>query len=173
MRKPSGEAGRKPGHKPGRKFGGVAVVLVALFALAACGADAGDGKGGAGSEGAAAGAPVTAAKWTVSALLDQGRAAPLPEGTAGRAYLTFDTEGKVQGRAGCNVFHGSARVSPSARTVAFGPLGTTRMMCTDPEMRLEREVLGVLRGTVHYRVDHGTLTLTAASGAKGLSATAG
>ncbi|MFE9404360.1 META domain-containing protein [Streptomyces sp. NPDC006530] len=164
---------RKPSGKSGRRAGGAAALLIALSVLAACGAGGGDGKGGAVSPDAEAGTPVAATKWTVSALLDRGKAGPLPEATAGRAYLTFDADGKVQGRAGCNLFHGSARISTSAHTIAFGPLGTTRMMCTDPEMRLEREVLGILRGTVGYRVDHRTLTLTAASGAKGLSATAG
>lgn len=96
-------------------------------------------------------------------------ASSLPAGTEDKAHLTFGEDGSVEGNLGCNSFHGRATVSGS--TLTFGPLASTRKMCPEPEMKLERVLLGVLEGKTSYEIDHRSLSIEAESG-KGLDASA-
>ncbi|MET9660386.1 META domain-containing protein [Streptomyces sp. NPDC006510] len=114
-------------------------------------------------------APLTGTTWTVTSLVSGSTASSLPAGTEQKARLTFGKDGTVRGTLGCNSFRGTAEVSGS--TVTFGPLDGTRMMCPDPRMKLERALLAILDGRTTYRIDHRTLSLTAANG-EGLGATA-
>lgn len=75
----------------------------------------------------------------------------------------------MEGNLGCNSFHGKATVSGS--TITFGPLASTRKMCPGPEMKLERALLGVLKGKTSYEIDHRSLSIEAKSG-EGLDASA-
>ncbi|WP_406507580.1 META domain-containing protein [Streptomyces sp. NBC_00212] len=161
--------------KPSRKLSTTTAVLAGLLAVSACDTDPGRPQPPRERvlRSAEPDAPLTTTRWTVNGLLDADVTRPLPDGTAGRAYLTFGKDGQVQGNAGCNAVRGAATVSADEHTVTFGPLGSTRMMCAGPEMQLEQAVLGVLRGKVGYRLDHRTLILTATPGGKGLSATSG
>jgi heat shock protein HslJ len=114
-------------------------------------------------------APLTGTTWTVTSLKSGSTASSLPAGTAKMARLTFDEDGSVRGTLGCNRFRGAATVTGS--TITFGRIDGTRMMCPDPRMKLERALLTVLDGRTTYRIDHRTLSLTAANG-EGLGATA-
>lgn len=115
-------------------------------------------------------APLTGTRWRITTLVSGSIASPLPAGTANKAHLTFGKDGTVQGALGCNSFRGTADVSGTA--IAFGRLVTTRKMCADPEMRLERALLDVLDGKrAAYAITHHTLSLTAPDG-KGLAASA-
>lgn len=115
-------------------------------------------------------APLTGTRWRITTLVSGSIASSLPAGTANKAHLTFGKDGTVQGVLGCNSFRGTADVSGTA--IAFGRLVTTRKMCPDPEMRLERDVLDVLDGKrTAYGITHHTLSLTAPDG-KGLAASA-
>ncbi|MFE6663902.1 META domain-containing protein [Streptomyces sp. NPDC057697] len=114
-------------------------------------------------------APLTGTTWTVTSLVSGTTASSLPGGTERTARLTFGADGSVRGALGCNSFRGTAEITGT--TVTFGPVESTRMMCPDPAMKLERALLAVLDGRTTYRIDHRTLTLTAANG-DGLGATA-
>lgn len=115
-------------------------------------------------------APLTGTRWRITTLVSGSIASSLPAGTADKAHLTFGKDGTVQGALGCNSFRGTADVSGTA--IAFGRLVTTRKMCADPEMRLERALLDVLDGKrAAYAITHHTLSLTAPDG-KGIAASA-
>ncbi|WP_329146055.1 META domain-containing protein [Streptomyces niveus] len=92
--------------------------------------------------------------------------------------LTLTTDGgdsialtaEKPGNLGCNGFSASAKVAGS--TITFGPLKSTKRLCPEPGMSVERELTKVLKGQVTYEVHHRELTLKAADG-EGLSAGAG
>ncbi|MEU1467306.1 META domain-containing protein [Streptomyces sp. NPDC005761] len=114
--------------------------------------------------------PLSGTQWRITTLVSGSIASSLPAATADRARITFGKDGTVHGTLGCNSFRGTANVS--GHTVAFGRLVTTRKVCPDPEMRLERALLGVLDGKrAVYGIAHRTLSLTAPDG-KGLAASA-
>ncbi len=115
-------------------------------------------------------APLTGTRWRITTLVSGSIASSLPAGTENRARITFGKDGTVHGTLGCNSFRGTADVSGS--TIVFGPLVTTRRMCPDPEMRLERALLAVLDGKrTAYGIAHRTLSLTTQDG-KGIAASA-
>ncbi|MEU2672903.1 META domain-containing protein [Streptomyces sp. NPDC007164] len=114
-------------------------------------------------------APLTGTTWTVTSLVSGSTASSLPAGMEKRARLTFGRDGSVRGTLGCNTFRGNVTVTGS--TATFRRTSTTRMMCPAPRMELERVLLAVLDGRTTYRIDHRTLSLTAANG-EGLAATA-
>ncbi|MET7737121.1 META domain-containing protein [Streptomyces sp. NPDC005402] len=73
------------------------------------------------------------------------------------AYLTLTKNNTVTGSLGCNNFHGKATVKDG--TIEFGPLATTRMMCSGPVMKTERELAGILAGKVSYQQEHDSLKI--------------
>ena len=115
-------------------------------------------------------APLTGTTWTVTTLTEGETATSLPADTRDKApRLTFGKDGTVEGNLGCNSFHGKATVAGSS--ISFGPLASTRKMCAQAEMDVERSMLAVLRGKTAYAIDHHALSLTAENG-KGLGASA-
>ncbi|MGW0626033.1 META domain-containing protein [Streptomyces sp. NPDC002758] len=115
-------------------------LTAALLPLAvACGAQLGD-------------VPLHGTEWTVTA-----------PSANGRAHLLFDQRtGKVTGRLGCNLVTASAAVRDAR--ITLGTAATTRMMCDASLMHTEKRLLRLFGGTVKYRIDHRTLTLTSANG---------
>jgi heat shock protein HslJ len=107
-------------------------------------------------------APLVGSDWTVESLTDGQTATSLPKGMEGKARFTVSKDGSVEGSLGCNTFRGSAQVTAS--TITFGALRTTRKLCAEPEMALERQVQKVLEGKVTYELRHRSLTLTSAAG---------
>ncbi|MFB6713513.1 MULTISPECIES: META domain-containing protein [unclassified Streptomyces] len=114
-------------------------------------------------------APLTGTTWTVTSLVSGSDASSLPAGTEGEARIVFGKDGSVHGSFGCNGFRGRATVSGS--TITFDSVDSTKMMCPDPRMKLERAVLAVLDGKTTYRIDHRSLSLTAENG-EGIGASA-
>ncbi|WP_326629061.1 MULTISPECIES: META domain-containing protein [unclassified Streptomyces] len=114
-------------------------------------------------------APLIGTTWTVTGLVSGSAASSLPAGAEKKARLSFGKDDSVQGIPGCNQIRGAAKVSGSA--ITFGRINGTKMMCPDPQMKVERALLAILAGKTTYRIDHRTLTLTAANG-EGFSATA-
>ncbi|WP_330174963.1 META domain-containing protein [Streptomyces sp. NBC_01498] len=117
-------------------------------------------------------APLVGTEWTVNSLVSGETSSSLPKdkkGETGKATLTFAKDGTVSGSLGCNGFSASAKTTGS--TITFGPVRSTRKLCPEPGMSLERELLKVLDGKVTYEVHHRALTLTAAGGT-GFGATA-
>lgn len=114
-------------------------------------------------------APLNGTTWTVDSLLSGQSAASLPAGSEGKAHFVIDKDGKVRGSLGCNRFSTTAEFS--GRTVTFGEITTTRMMCTGPEMELETQLYEVFGGSATYELRHRALSMTNAEG-KGFGATA-
>ncbi|MFD0022828.1 META domain-containing protein [Streptomyces sp. NPDC058382] len=117
-------------------------------------------------------APLAGTDWRVTTLVSGSSSSSVPAGTEKSARIAFDKDGNVHGTLGCNSFRGKADVSGS--TIAFGPLVTTRKMCPDPGMRLERALLEVIDGKrTTYEIHHRTLSLTAkGDSGKGFAASA-
>ncbi|MEU9980272.1 META domain-containing protein [Streptomyces sp. NPDC050856] len=115
-------------------------------------------------------APLVGTTWTVGSLTSGTTTTSVPAGTEGRAHLVFGKDGSVRGNLGCNNFTSTVRTEGSELT--FGRVATTRKLCTGPAMGLETALLKTVKGTVSYRIEHRTLTLTAPNGT-GFAAEAG
>ncbi|MBG0854153.1 META domain-containing protein [Streptomyces spinoverrucosus] len=111
-------------------------------------------------------APLYGTKWTVTTLGKggpDGVAEPLPKEAEGKAHLTFDkAAGTVSGRLTCNKVNAEATVRDGR--ITLGPASTTRMMCEASLMATEKRLLRLFDGTVSYRLEHRTLTLTSENG---------
>ncbi|MEV7995326.1 META domain-containing protein [Streptomyces sp. NPDC086077] len=111
-------------------------------------------------------APLYGTKWTVTSLGKggpDGTAESLPEGAEGKAHLTFDkATGQVGGRLTCNKVTAEATVRDGS--ITLGPASTTRMMCEASLMATEKRLLRLFDGTVTYRLEHHSLTLTSENG---------
>ncbi|WP_055600490.1 META domain-containing protein [Streptomyces aureus] len=114
--------------------------------------------------------PLRGTTWKIDGLISGDTASSLPAGSGDKARLVLGADGRVTGNLGCNNFAATARVEGKTLTIE-GPAATTRMMCTSPQMQLETKLYELLDGTLTYRLDHRTLTLTKAGG-EGLGATA-
>ncbi|GGL98084.1 lipoprotein [Streptomyces fumigatiscleroticus] len=113
-------------------------------------------------------APLYGTTWQVTAVSAAGAAGPLPKKAP--AHLVFDRgSGKVTGRLGCN--HVTADATVRDGRITLGTPSTTRMMCDASLMRTEKSLLKLFDGTVSYRLQHRTLTLTSENG-DGLTAVA-
>ncbi len=102
--------------------------------------------------------PLAGTRWEVTTVLEGDVASG---GWAdASAAVVFELEGgtgRVLVEAGCN--RGSAAVTVSDDTIAFGPLALTKMLCPEPAMQLEAAVTRTLQGEVAFRIEAGTLTL--------------
>lgn len=58
-------------------------------------------------------------------------------------------DGRIHGNTGCNSLLGECAIDRSKRTLKFGNLGSTKMMC--PDMDTEMAVLNVLEKVVAYK----------------------
>ncbi|MER7956831.1 META domain-containing protein [Streptomyces sp. NPDC096030] len=115
-------------------------------------------------------APLTGTHWTVDSLLSGDTASSPPKGSEGKATFVIDKEGAVRGNLGCNRFTATAKVTGKTLTVT-GPVATTRMICSSPQMELETKLYDLLDAPLTYEIRHRTLTLTGADG-EGFAATA-
>ncbi|MFJ7042365.1 META domain-containing protein [Streptomyces sp. NPDC101112] len=102
-------------------------------------------------------------KWRVDSLMDHDVAQSLPEEADGKAWFTFvKKKGTLSGSLGCNEVSAEATVSKGE--ITLGHARTTRKMCSDSLMAAERTLLGLFKGTVEYRIDHRSITLTRENG---------
>ena len=79
--------------------------------------------------------------------------------------LGFNTEGKVNGNAGCNDYFGSFTIN--GRTIDLGEVGSTRKMCED-SMELEQAFLGFLNSEMRAIFNEGNLVLYGENGNKAI-----
>jgi heat shock protein HslJ len=75
--------------------------------------------------------------------------------------LSFSSDGKVNGFAGCNKFFGSYKID--GRTIQVGEIGATRMHC-EPTMELELAYLKVLGKELRGLFNESKLILSADGG---------
>lgn len=72
-------------------------------------------------------------------------------------YLEFNTEkNTVTGATGCNRLNGTATISNSS--INFGPLATTKMMCSNAQY--ERPILQTLIGNLSYTYEQGIISIS-------------
>ncbi|MBA3877939.1 MAG: hypothetical protein C0498_13640 [Anaerolinea sp.] len=100
--------------------------------------------------------PLLGTRWVVDGLISGGAVSSVPAGVI--AALAF-SDGRADVEAGCNSGGGTVEVTDT--TLAFGPIGLTKMACAPEAMAVEGAVVAVLSGTVAYTIDAGALTLTA------------
>ncbi|MFF2849523.1 META domain-containing protein [Streptomyces sp. NPDC058001] len=115
--------------------------------------------------------PLTGTEWTVTSLVEEKTATSLPKDVDGKAKLTFGKDGKVTGTLGCNRVSATAKITDGHLTLSRAV--TTRMLCPEPVMKVERTLLRLFDGKqLTYELSHRGLTLTAPDGT-GIAATAG
>ena len=87
------------------------------------------------------------------------------------AFIGLDTKGKkMYGCAGCNRIFGGFDIDIKKKTISFGNMGATRMMCHD--MTTEDLVLSAINDVTNYETGtDGTLTLKSADGKKTIKLT--
>lgn len=80
-----------------------------------------------------------------------------------RVEAVFDADARrVSGSAGCNRFTGSFTTHGDRLTI--GPLATTRMACTAPQMRIEAAVLRTLAAAQSWTQSEATLVIETGTG---------
>ena len=115
--------------------------------------------------------PLTGTEWVATTLYTADASTTSTALETSAPTLTVSESGSVSGSTGCNRFTGTAQVGDG--TLTFGPLGTTRMACPDPEVTaIENHVLAVLAGETTYEIDAATMRITAPNGVDGLGFTA-
>jgi len=74
-----------------------------------------------------------------------------------RITARFSEDGWVSGNAGCNTFRGSYEANGDR--IAIGPLVTTRMMCAEDVMAVEKAFLQGMARASRYQIEEGRLSL--------------
>jgi heat shock protein HslJ len=87
-----------------------------------------------------------------------------------QATLEVAQDGRVNGRATCNRFSGSATIAGDS--ISFGPLASTRMACAEALMNQERNYLAALGQAKQWEVQGSTLFLHLGGGSEPLRFTA-
>jgi heat shock protein HslJ len=83
--------------------------------------------------------------------------------------MVFDTDGRVSGDTGCNMFNGPYTLSGSS--ISFGPIATTRRAClSDEANQQEQQFLAALAATTTYQLVGDGLTFRDGAGATQIQA---
>jgi heat shock protein HslJ len=77
--------------------------------------------------------------------------------------LTFEADGRVHGRGGCNRYFGASTIEDER--VSFGQLGATMMACVPALMDQEARFFQALETAERWRLDEHGLLLVYSSGA--------
>ena len=96
----------------------------------------------------------TGLRGTIWRLAELGGAAVVPDA---EATLEFPETGKVVGQGTCNRFFGTVTIT--GQTITFGPLGTTRMACSEAAGAQEAIYLKALEGADRYEIDGSVLLI--------------
>lgn len=93
-------------------------------------------------------------KWNLSKLMSNGTAVDLSKGKP--AFMEFNQENsRVSGSLGCNNFTGGYKFEEGK--LKFGPLASTKMMCTD--MAVEDALSQALSNATDVKLNDGKLEL--------------
>jgi heat shock protein HslJ len=111
---------------------------------------------------AACGAPSASLTGTTWKLTSYGRVDSLsPVVADSEGTITFGTEGKLTGVGACNRFEGDYTVK--GNQIVLNPLTWDvggNKFCPEPQMSQESGVWDVLQGTVDFKIEGNTLTVT-------------
>ena len=101
--------------------------------------------------------PLVGTNWTLESLHTGDAVSSVIAGSGITAV--FGDDGKVTGSAGCNNYFASYNLSGSSLT--FGPAGSTKMSCAEPEGVMEQEstYLGLLEAMKSYTIEGDRLSL--------------
>ncbi|MCC6299505.1 MAG: META domain-containing protein [Anaerolineales bacterium] len=99
-------------------------------------------------------------QWELESFGSASSQTPAVEGVD--TSIEFNSDGKLSGNVGCNVFNGDYKADGSALT--FGPVATTRMFCENVAEQ-ESATLAVFSESASFALDGDTLTMTSADGA--------
>lgn len=101
--------------------------------------------------------PLVGTTWVLHAYHRGDIATQVLKGT--EITAVFGEDGKVAGSAGCNNYFASYNLSGSSLT--FGPAGSTKMTCAEPEgiMKQEETYLSILKAVRSYEIEEGQLKL--------------
>ncbi|WP_067050400.1 META domain-containing protein [Methanofollis ethanolicus] len=101
--------------------------------------------------------PLVGTNWTLESLHTGDAVSSVIAGSEITAI--FGEDGKVAGSAGCNRYFASYNLSGSSLT--FGPAGSTKMTCAEPEgiMKQESTYLGLLEAVKSYTLEGDRLSL--------------
>ena len=72
-------------------------------------------------------------------------------------FVSFEVDGSIKGRGGCNNFFGSLEQTESG--IEIGPLGVTRMACPPPIMNRETAFLEALQKTRDFQANDESMRL--------------
>ena len=97
--------------------------------------------------------------WRLTALGDHS---PGVDETQMRPVTAHFEGGRISGFSGCNQYIGGYTLNRD--NVVIGSLAGTLMACSEPQMALEKAVMGALTGTLGYAITGDRLTLTPVSG---------
>jgi heat shock protein HslJ len=102
--------------------------------------------------------PLVGPVWTVNSIVAGDAVSSIPEGVV--ATLTFDSDGRVAVRTGCNQGGGSYAVD--GNRIRFVEIVLTKMACDGARGTMEAAVLAVLGAeTLTYGIEAGSLSLQA------------
>jgi heat shock protein HslJ len=82
---------------------------------------------------------------------------------ASASTITFESDGRVHGRGGCNRYFGSSTID--GEQVSFSALGSTKMACAPALMEQEARFFQALESAERWTIDqHGLLLIHSAGG---------
>lgn len=102
--------------------------------------------------------------WNVTSIYSEANDAIVSnqDSEEAKQTISFDTEGKINGNAGCNTFMGTYNVKDGK--LSFGETATTRMMCAEETMKAESDFLAALNNAASYRITGNSLQILAENG---------
>jgi len=115
---------------------------------------------------AACGSAPSLARTTWKLVSYGSTANPTPAVPDVETSLTFGDDGQISGNIGCNSFFGGYKTKDAQ--ITFDTLGSTMMACEEPRMQQESTVFGLLVGTLNFKIDGDTLTISSTDGASAL-----
>lgn len=99
-----------------------------------------------------------AGEWKLFSMGSQENQRPFVTGS--EATFSYDPEtGQVNGTTGCNRYFGDVQVDNEHKTLAFGPLATTRMACRGDLSQQEQDFLAIMNQVTGFAVEAGRLVL--------------
>jgi heat shock protein HslJ len=98
--------------------------------------------------------------WRLVEMGPAGALRPIPSEFT--ITLQFEGDARLYGVSACNRYFAACRLD--AARLSIQPIGSTRMMCSEPAMALESAYFAALQQVESYEVQEGRLILSCAGG---------